>query len=771
MSAITTSEELQKLLAVIFGYIGERTEIPAGDVIGPSRATKTLVNNLTEKILEFLRAYNGMLHDYAGAEIFAIEFQLVNYQEREKKTRIFPKAMVFVPGKWKDNQNLVIALKPEVGMLDAKKARKAMDQTSALFTEIEEIADRPDFSDEKKKILLTHFAQRFARKIQSDLIEGKWERKLVGLSQKSRTGEETHEVCSIVAERDITWLTPSPEIIPGNPRFRSPKLALDNEEKIEHYKFAMAPQGAFFIAQNTFKLASNLLELANSGSINEIQSKVISLFLQFITRGISGQNSPVPLGELESLVKEKIAEIRGIFTEFIEVGNQFTLKGEKGTQEQMFISLAKHYGNQKSSQKTYLRKILDIFILWSKETTFELSTELRSSEFKSNFLYFMEIVKASIHLIETNLSGYLAKSIQEDLLDAFVDFLRDQFQGESKSSRALGFKFLEKFHQFFKERLVRKYLFENTYSEALDIVGLENEFFSLIRNHLDEFLSTVPINIPDLLGFAEEIFEGNLAGISKHLDRFKVYEREIILVRNLILRYSTLNRFIQDHAAEIFDPESFANKFYEFSRKRLGGFLLKWKEYGLDWIKKFQAQFQPLFENDLDEGKQWEASKVIELFIKFINQTGKDISDPDHFVTVIDEYIANLPPCPEKGDLIAFLKNYEESLGISKAFPEYLKKQILKHLEEGAVRYLSKTPVDYFLDGDENVFFDYLTAHHLRYYSSLLAEPTTILLKNYDYDPGEDLTGDLFFQLDFNYTKNRVKISTTSNWYDIKSPY
>lgn len=767
MSVITTSEELQKLLTIIFGYVGERTTIPAGAVLGPSKATKSLVRDLTERVLEFLQAFNGMLRDFAGAEIFSIEFALRNLKEDTIKTRLYPKSMIFIPGKWKENQCLLVALKHEIGMLDPAKARRTMDHICRRYDEIEEVINRPELNEDQKRALLGQFATYFAEYLQGKLVEGRWDRKLVGLKEEG-TNRPRHEVCSVVMRRQITWRSPTPTISTENPKFVQAKPPLDDEAKLEHFKFAMSPQGAYFIAQQTFRLAAKLLELANIGSVNEIQQGVIELFLSYLQR-VMGKSQEVvePSSAIEQF-KNHLSKFKGVAEEFRQVASAFTQEGLRDTLENMAIALVKFVGDHESQNKTMLRKILDVFISWSKETAAEDSREIRSSDLRSELDYFGEVVGVSLDLLERHVESYVAKHIQEQLLDQLVEILKNELERESKSTRALGMRFLEKFREFLSDKLEEKFLFAKDVVD-LDLESVEEDFFSMVRQDLDVFLKSVPISITDLVGFAEDLVEIDVATISQHLERFKKFEAEATRMYNLMLRYSSFNRFVRENADQIFDPESLTNLFYEFTRKRLGAMEFTWLAYGLSWIQAFREKYQQKFLEDLENGLQWPASHVIELFLGHMDEIGEKIHSFDHFVEVVDHYVGNLPPRPEKPALVEYLKTLESTVGITNAFPNYLKKMILKAAEQKVARFVAGATWSYFVaDGPEgSEFFQYLVKHHLRYYSQLLAEPSTLTLVSTDYRAD----GDLYYKMDFSYQRTRTKVAVTSNWYDVRRQF
>ena len=119
---ITTRESINYQFSLIFGY-SSSTDIIVGDVVGPGKLTKEKVNELSQDVVKFLRMYNAILRDFAGSEVFAIEFELYNFDEKDARTNIYPKSMLLIPGRFKDCESLILALKPETGYIDPNKSR------------------------------------------------------------------------------------------------------------------------------------------------------------------------------------------------------------------------------------------------------------------------------------------------------------------------------------------------------------------------------------------------------------------------------------------------------------------------------------------------------------------------------------------------------------------------------------------------------------------------------------------------------------------------
>ena len=98
--AITTSSELQKLLTVIFGFQDQFMH-KIGDIVGIGALSRLSTANLIDRVLNYLYAYNSMLIEYTGCQLYSIEFDLESY-DKKKDIKLLPKSMVFVPGQFKE---------------------------------------------------------------------------------------------------------------------------------------------------------------------------------------------------------------------------------------------------------------------------------------------------------------------------------------------------------------------------------------------------------------------------------------------------------------------------------------------------------------------------------------------------------------------------------------------------------------------------------------------------------------------------------------------
>ncbi len=197
--ALTTSDELHKQLTVVFGFSGQ-LDLEVGEIIGIGKLSEQETNRLTQSVLRFLNNYNLMLRDYAGCTLYSIEFELENLGKRNLIS-LMPKSMLFIPGAYKDCNTLMLLLAPEMSLVDYSKSRKAVDDLGKLYFEVEEALDRPELEKEQRKEVLKNFARRFALKLQGDVIKGKWNRKMIGISSKIK--EELYLTVNI--QKEIKW--------------------------------------------------------------------------------------------------------------------------------------------------------------------------------------------------------------------------------------------------------------------------------------------------------------------------------------------------------------------------------------------------------------------------------------------------------------------------------------------------------------------------------------------------------------------------------------
>ncbi|MFX1480006.1 MAG: hypothetical protein ACFFCI_17950 [Promethearchaeota archaeon] len=759
---ITTRESINYQFSLIFGY-SSPNDIITGDVIGPGRLTREKVRELSREVIKFLTMYNAILRDYTGAEVFSIEFDLHNLDEKSAKTTIYPKSMIFIPGRFKDCESLLLALKPETGYLDVHKSRDSIDSISRLFYEVEEFAEHPGLSNYDKQNFYDKFASRFSKKLFGELIEDKWNKRLIGLSTSLPTEKEMLSTyAKIISDVTIQWYKKPIEINLLNRKYEKTKKPFDDLQALEHLKYAISETSANFIIDKTLNLGTSLINLANIGTLDEFQDDLIRYLIARIKEELKGFKTPQTGEWLINNINKILLSLEGYLNKFIEYSNEFLTSGEMGN----LTDLIKKYdyfitykGRLENENFEELSKIAIKFI----NQSIIQQEKIRIIELSSVFNYFSEVNKKSLNLLRVSLPKYLYRRRLKTLSTKLIEHLIEEFSKEQKPARILGLNLIEKF----QTHLLNQIEIESTilqknlqFNEKMII----EEFLSLVKRNSESFFNILTLKIEDLVSFAEIQVENDTCYIEFHIEKFKKFSNEISYLLSYILRYSTINRYIKDEVnKEIIDPVSFASKFHRFLEKRIGGINLEWKSYVLDWILDYTKKYM-----NIENQKEWTLAEIYYDFLEYLENREQKEQKFENFLGFLDSYIAKVGNLEEKRLLLEFYKQFELSIGINEEFPKYVKKKFENELVKLSLQKEELIPIKFFSFNEKETFYTYLKNLELIYFSKLIPRPRTLILKhNLTTEERELFKGDLFHVIDFKFWYNNVRFELSDNFKEV----
>jgi hypothetical protein len=732
-----------------------------GDVIGPGNLTKEKMKELSISVIQFLKMYNAMLRDYTGSEVFSIEFELYNI-EKGTQIKVFPKSMIFIPGNYKDCESLLVALKPETGYLNTHISRKELNKINKLFYEVEEFTNRPDLNKDEKEVIYRKFASRFNKKLFGELFEDKWNKKLIGLSESLPTEKEMLNInASIKSKIETLWQKRPFEIKIIDSKYEILKSPYSGQSAIDHLKFSISEPSANFIIQNTLKLGNNLINLANSGTIDETQDDIISFLIYKIEQKIKTINVPKTVDWLINEVNKILGELENYLNKFIDYSKNFLNTGEAGD---LMIILEKYklYIIDKGRlENEDFEKICNIAINSIKKTIIEKEIS-RVIELNSVIYYFSELVKLSINLIKFSLPKYLMRRRLKTLIIEYIKRIKNIFEAEQKPSKNLGLKFIEKFNAHLHNQIeINPVLL--TSNLKFNEKNLISEFKNLIKNNIDLYFDNIELNMGDLISFAEVLMETASSSISGHIEKFKKFSNEINFLLGYVLRYTTINRYIKEESEDdISDPIAFANKFQRFLEKRIGGINLEWKSYILNWIQDYNKKFL-----SMKEDKEWTLDEIYNDFISYLEEREQNEQKTENFLKFLDSYIAQVNIEAEKISLLDLLKQYEFCNKIKLEFPLYIKKILEKELNIFIPQFEQQIPIN-FLSLEEETFYNYLKEVELKYYSKLIPRPLTLILHHNLTKEERDLfKSDLFHVINFRYWGDNLKADMSDNFKQV----
>jgi hypothetical protein len=719
-----------------------------GDIISPGNLTKNLIKDLTKDVIKYLTEYNAMLRDYTGSELYAVEFELINFNEKAASTRIYPKSMMLVPGTYKECESLMLALKPETGYLNVHKSSQSINNISKLFFEVEEYANHPDLNTNETTRVYNVFAQRFSKKLYGELLEEKWNKKLIGLSESLPTDKEQLDTYSKLKSRIEINLHKKPlELNFTEIDFDKIKNPFEGKTALEHLKFSITEPSAGFVAEKTLKLGSNLLNLANFGTIDEFQDKLTYYILNKLKNIKPIIQDDWEEKKLISSVGKQIEEIKTQFDVFNANCRDFLTSGVKGNLDEILIKLRDFLEENLENSIIDLKDIYQILKNFIKRIITE-KVNIRANFFESSFNYFSELIKRSFETILNNFPKYLLNIRLKKLIQRLTVNLKQEFEKEENPVRLLGNKFIDELKEYLL-RTIKKYSLFPKNEIKFDKQIIQKNFSRLINNHLDDFFKNVGLGIKEIISFAEINLKEELNQINSHISKFKKFSGEIHFLLSYILRYSTINRFLKDIPdKEISDPVSFSTKFHRFLEKRLAGINLEWKSLILDWIKDYAKLFFKL-----DMNRNWTLYEIYNDFINYLEEREYKARDPDNFVNFLDTFISNIVDRNEKHSLIRLYEQYKYFSGIKTEFPKYLRKKI----EEEISTFNIEWETDYNLifissDNNENSFYEYLKENELKYFSDLIPIPSNLILRHqFTHEELDLFEGDLFQVFAFKY--------------------
>lgn len=760
---ITTRESINYQFSLIFGY-SNSNDLIVGDVVGPGKLTRKKVQELAIDVVKFLRMYNAVLRDYSGSELFSIEFALYNYDEKDSQLKIYPKSMILIPGKFKDCESLILALKPETGYLDIHKSKESIDDISRLFFEVEEYTDHPDLSLEQKEQVSQKFATRFSIKLYGDLIEDKWNKKLIGVSTSLPTEKEMlSSYAQINSDVEILWHKRPREFVIDNPSFQKIQTPFKEQSAIEHMKYSISEPSANFIVENTLKLGTNLINLSNTGTIDESQDHIISYLINTIEKDLEGIKEPHTVNWLLSYCEKQLNELVSYTNKFVNYTKEFLITGEMGDLEillEKFKNFIQEKGKMENEDYTDITALAQDSI---RQSVIQKS-DLRVVEFSSIITYFGMILNNSFKLLRTTFPKYLARRRLKTLINELVDKLENDFENEQKPAKVLGNKLIQKFRLFLLNQIEINPIMQ---AEIIRFNEREliKEFNNLVNQNLELFFEDLELNISDLVSFAEVMMEKNLDIIKPHIEKFNSFSNELHFLLSYILRYTTINRYLKDEPdAEISDPVNFANRFHRFLEKRIGGINLAWKIYILEWIKDYAKQF---FKMETPKG--WTLKEVYEDFINYFEEREHKEQQADNFLDFLDIYIVSVPNEQERIGLLEFFKQYELSIEIKTEFPKYIKQKIEGIINSLDIPEEENLPINFTSLGEDDSFYNYIKESELKYFSKLIPRPLSLILRhNLSNEENELFKADLFHVLNFRFWgEKKLQINISNNFKEV----
>ncbi|MCF2138875.1 MAG: hypothetical protein K9W44_02310 [Candidatus Lokiarchaeota archaeon] len=781
--SLTTSDEIQKQLTVVFGYKGYH-QIEIGEIRGIGKLSKHHSQHLIKEILEYLSGFSGMLRDFAGCELYSLEFELISPQ-KHFETRIMPKSMLFIPGIYKDSVSFLLLLAPQLALMDDKKPKESINHINELLYEIEGAIDIPELNKEQRALILQKFATRFTSKLQAEVIETKWNRKMVGLREEDRN----ISYINMNLEYFKNWKDRIIEI--RNPRFGYPRLRLSEDERFEFSKYEIHPSIAYIIAQHSFKLGANLLKIANTGTTDDTQKQIITLILNIFLEKSEIKGKSLDFDQFIkywSMYLEEIEHWKLIFKEnYQKYINKRAFKSLDEIKEDYNHKLRSF--NDLSSVDLFQNIMGKILIHHLKNFRYSSISydRIRPMDLQAPFLYIEESLNQTLKKIKKTYRQYIQIFYFDEMNNKLMELLEENLHSiKKKSTIHLGKKILTNFKKYLETQLQLK----NSQISARSQVHLLIEFKKIVKDMLEPFIKISSINIVDLLEFCKKQFESN-ENFQTYITKLKLFPKEIEFLWGFILRNSTLQQFLKKFPLDLeFTPKSFGDELIKYLlENRMIILNLQWREVFFTYIRDFIQKYEENYQIDKQYDVIWPKSKILLLFMDYVSNRVKKDTSIDGFIEPMKNYLDKIAMSNiQLKDLVEIYYTYIEGLEIINEFPDFLRQIVyisLESFQRFPNSYLAKKLIGPVRSNEEMLstviqdmresfkieksFYGFVVEEEMKYFSSILPFPKLLILKS--AEPLSPSKIKIDHILEFQNLKDKfVKVSISTN-FDKIAPF
>ncbi|MHA1585351.1 MAG: hypothetical protein ACTSWL_08855, partial [Promethearchaeota archaeon] len=678
-----------------------------------------------------------------------------------------------------------LLLAPEMSMLNRIKPKISLGYLNQLLFEIVEAVDRPELTKKQQQQILSKFTHRFALKLQGEVVEGKWNRKLVGLKEE----KNLLEYLTINMQKTLSW--GRKEIIPKNPQFHYKKLSIDDSLKYELFKFRLNQTAINKLSRNVFQLGANLLQIANAGTTSDIEINLLTEFLNIFSQTLFYQYESLTIETFNKSLDLFLPTLQNYFKKFIEFSNNFVHSVRTNTLSiliQIFQSEISTFTDESDIlQKDFLTdmgKIVKNHLITEKYR-YDFEEKIRVNEIGTPLHYIIESGKNVLKSIKKALPQYYKHVYMDDMRQKMKDLMVDEFfHTKNQALSILGLDIVEKFNAFMQDQ-IEEYIINET---SISGTSTFDQFKELAKKNIDPFIQQLKIKVEDVLIFCKHDLP-EVPLFLNAIEELSTFPKDIEIIWSMILRNSFFQKFLQDYPDDkIFDPREMSKDFIRFLQKRLGGFHSKWKKVIFNYIQDYSNIYYPQYFEDRGNKIFWSKNKIVSLFIEYLENRVKEETTLEGFIIPMKIYLEKIAMKNVRlHQILEISKKYIEGLEVLQQIPTYLQ-QVFDKILESIKPMEIEHPIFTYLGSNETIdivlqktndfleesfinkpnFYNFVLDRELHYFSKLITSPKEVVLQSHDRKnfPTSSLVQNIYFN--YNIGEKYFKTSISTNLLQIK---
>jgi hypothetical protein len=277
------------------------------------------------------------------------------------------------------------------------------------------------------------------------------------------------------------------------------------------------------------------------------------------------------------------------------------------------------------------------------------------------------LVQAAVEELKLSMLQQAAASLDARLL-------KDALQNEKGIVKAIGTSILKLASQaFFKRQVERLASAGAADSPIVDPHAFKDDYKAALKSCIAGF----KIDIGQLIQLAAELLDAAQQDvIAPYLQKFLSLKRDVVFLKEFLLKADVLNKFLEKHYEHFYDPKSFGKLLGDWVSGEVAQLPVEWGSLLGNWFAAFTNVFQIQHAQ-----KALTRSEIMQKFYDFTKIVADEQNTFDNTFAIMSSFVGSLTNSKDKKALTEYLKRFEQSQAFQEKFPGYLEGKINKALD------------------------------------------------------------------------------------------
>nr|MDO8088737.1 hypothetical protein [Candidatus Sigynarchaeum springense] len=252
--------------------------------------------------------------------------------------------------------------------------------------------------------------------------------------------------------------------------------------------------------------------------------------------------------------------------------------------------------------------------------------------------------------------------------------LNDALQNEKGIVKAIGTSILKQTSQAFLKGQVDRLTRSGAAGDPIiDSRLFKEDYKAALRSCMAGF----KIDIGQLIQLAAELLtQSQQDVIAPYLQKFLSLKRDVVFLKEFLLKADVLNKFLEKHYEHFYDPKSFSKLLGDWVSEEVAQLPVEWGSLLGNWFMAFSNVFQLQHAQ-----KPLTRSAIIQKFYEFTKIVADEQNTFDNTFAIMSSFVGSLTDSKDKKALTEYLKRFEQSQSFQDKFPKYLEDKISKALD------------------------------------------------------------------------------------------